>query len=150
MKCISLWQPWATLMVIGAKRNETRHWGTSYRGVLGIHAAKYWPKENQELCREEPFRSALAKAGQLPLGALIGTVELVMCVPTEVFSGFTPVKIEEPELSFGDYSPGRFAWLNGNPVQFTLPIAYRGSQGFFEVPDSLLLPEGRLEARHCR
>ena len=80
MKYISLWQPWATLMVVGAKHNETRSWKTNYRGTLGIHAAKYFPGSNRELCLEEPFRTALEVAGyramDLPLGALIGTVEL--------------------------------------------------------------------------
>lgn len=31
MKAISLWQPWASLMAVGAKRYETRSWGTLYR-----------------------------------------------------------------------------------------------------------------------
>lgn len=29
---ISLWQPWATLMAIGAKTIETRSWSTRHRG----------------------------------------------------------------------------------------------------------------------
>jgi activating signal cointegrator 1 len=40
MKALSLWKPWASLIVIGAKRFATRHWETSYRGPLLIHAAK--------------------------------------------------------------------------------------------------------------
>ncbi len=32
MKCISLIQPWATLIIHGAKRFETRSWRTPYRG----------------------------------------------------------------------------------------------------------------------
>ncbi len=39
MKALSLHQPWASLIAIGAKRVETRHWTTSYRGPLAIHAA---------------------------------------------------------------------------------------------------------------
>jgi activating signal cointegrator 1 len=40
MKAISICQPWATLIVIGAKRFETRSWKTDYRGILAIHASK--------------------------------------------------------------------------------------------------------------
>ena len=40
MKAISLWQPWATAIAVGAKRIETRHWPTKHRGPLMIHAAK--------------------------------------------------------------------------------------------------------------
>ena len=43
MKALSLTQPWATLVVIGAKRIETRFWHTSYVGPLLIHAAKAIP-----------------------------------------------------------------------------------------------------------
>ena len=40
MKALTLTQPWATLIAVGAKRIETRSWGTSYRGRIAIHAAK--------------------------------------------------------------------------------------------------------------
>ena len=39
MKVLTLTQPWATLVAIGAKRIETRSWATKYRGPLLIHAA---------------------------------------------------------------------------------------------------------------
>ncbi|MBP0020973.1 MAG: ASCH domain-containing protein, partial [Cyanobacteria bacterium SBLK] len=31
-KAISLWQPWASLIAMGRKKFETRHWSTDYRG----------------------------------------------------------------------------------------------------------------------
>lgn len=40
MKAISIRQPWAWLIVQGAKAVENRTWYTSYRGPLLIHAAK--------------------------------------------------------------------------------------------------------------
>jgi hypothetical protein len=40
MKIFTLWQPWATFIALNLKQFETRHWGTSYRGKLAIHAAK--------------------------------------------------------------------------------------------------------------
>lgn len=43
MKALTVHQPWATLIAIGAKRLETRSWSTSYRGPLAIHAAKSRP-----------------------------------------------------------------------------------------------------------
>ncbi len=44
MKAITLHQPWATLVAVGAKRIETRSWATSYRGPLAIHAARTTPQ----------------------------------------------------------------------------------------------------------
>ena len=38
MKALSLRQPWATLVAIGAKQIETRSWSTAYRGTIAIHA----------------------------------------------------------------------------------------------------------------
>lgn len=34
MRGLSLTQPWATLVAIGAKKIETRSWTTTYRGAL--------------------------------------------------------------------------------------------------------------------
>lgn len=39
MRGLSLTEPWATLVAIGAKKIETRSWGTDYRGPIVIHAS---------------------------------------------------------------------------------------------------------------
>jgi hypothetical protein len=149
MRALSLWQPWATLVVAGAKRFETRSWATSYRGPLLIHAAKKKDIDSLELCKAEPFRSALITAGidfirNLPFGALLGTVELVRCLRTE--SAISEWSVYEDgaaetyavEIEFGDYSPGRFAWELRDPKRFAEPVPYRGRQQLFDVPDELI------------
>ncbi len=40
MRTLTLTQPWATLVALGAKTIETRSWQTSYRGPLAIHAGQ--------------------------------------------------------------------------------------------------------------
>jgi activating signal cointegrator 1 len=67
---LTLTQPYATLVTLGAKRFETRNWGTRYRGTLLIHAGKGLdPAGGQqgliELCLSEPFRSVLLAADLL-------------------------------------------------------------------------------------
>lgn len=67
MKAVTLTQPWATLVAIGAKQIETRSWPTNYRGPLAIHAGKGpstigWPQLNHICNRTEPFRSVLQVA----------------------------------------------------------------------------------------
>jgi activating signal cointegrator 1 len=61
MKVLTLTQPWATLVAIGAKTIETRSWPTKYRGPLAIHAAKHIPTEYRKLTgwTVEPFASVL-------------------------------------------------------------------------------------------
>ena len=41
--CISMHQPWASLMVHGFKRFEGREWTTKYRGPLWVHATSKKP-----------------------------------------------------------------------------------------------------------
>lgn len=36
MKVLSVLQPWASLIAIGAKRYETRSWRTDHRGPIAI------------------------------------------------------------------------------------------------------------------
>lgn len=48
MKALTLWQPWASLVALGAKRIETRSWSTTYRGPLAIHAAARKPEVPNE------------------------------------------------------------------------------------------------------
>lgn len=86
MKAITIWQPWASLLAIGAKQYETRSWETKYRGPIAIHAAKKDPNRIPLLGLEE-FEAAtkeeLEKAGLmwslLPTGKIIATAELVNC-----------------------------------------------------------------------
>lgn len=147
MKCLSLWQPWATLMAVGAKRNETRSWATSYRGPLAIHAAKKWNNELSLMCGREPFREALVRQCDgmiwlaealraLPFGAIVAVVGLVDCIeisPTNAPTG--------DERSFGDYTPGRFMWKTVDLRRLPSPVPYAGHQGLFDLPDEIVAAE---------
>ena len=39
MKVLSIKEPWASLIMNGTKRIETRSWKTKYRGEIYIHAS---------------------------------------------------------------------------------------------------------------
>ena len=140
MKALSLTQPWATLVVIGAKRIETRSWGTTHRGPLLIHAAKAIPNGYAEFKHPDFLKVLEPLVGLnelgapnihlLPRGALLGIVYLVGCFRTEAL-----VPPDAPEVTFGDFSPGRFAWKLELPTQWTKPLPWRGRQRIFNVPD---------------
>ena len=137
MKAISLWQPWATLMAAGLKKNETRSWSTSYRGPLLIHAAKRKPKKHEivhflaavDICKLD--KSILY---ELPFGAVLCCVELVSC---QKITMVNHPDSKSFEFYAGDYRHGRFMWITQNLQTFN-PIPFKGSQGFFNVPDELL------------
>jgi hypothetical protein len=153
MKCISLWQPWASLCVIGAKRFETRHWQTSHRGPLLIHAAKKWSRDLLDISLSQPFFDVFKRANispllDLPRGGLIGAVDLVECYLCDTRALIGPKGISrplpsEPELSFGDYTQDRYAWKLENPRRFLTPIPYRGLQQIFTVTDEVVAEQLR-------
>lgn len=146
MKCISLWQPWATLMAIGAKTIETRSWRTDHRGPLAIHAAKKWSGELHRIGISEPFFAALRKEYGLlgaailgpqvmPFGAIVAVVDVTGCCSTAGLQN-----VSGDERAFGDYQANRFGWIT-DPTKLRRldkPVPWKGSQGFFEVPDEVI------------
>ncbi len=131
LKCLTLTDPWAELIALGAKKLETRSWPTEYRGPLAIHASSTFPVDAEELCDEEPFAMTLLAGGfqksplpgrrtrnawKFPLGHIVAItwLEDVYRLPPLLFHEQLP---KEPELSFGNFAPGRFVW--------SLPMVYR-------------------------
>ena len=73
MKCLSIRQPWALLVCIGARTIENRSWDTSHRGEIAIHAGGYRNavKHFMELSAwDETINDTLS------FGAIIGVAEL--------------------------------------------------------------------------
>lgn len=131
MKAISLWQLWATLVALGVKQFETRSWPTNYRGPLAIHAAKR-PAVKSELnvdVLNEIENAGFDRLSDLPYGCIVCTVRLAECQATE--EATASLFFHVFEYSFGDYTPGRFAWRLDN-VQPVANVPARGSQGFWE------------------
>ena len=72
MKCITLKQPFASLIANGYKRIEFRSWKSSYRGDLLIHAGSDVDKEAMK--RFEYLNL------DYPQGAIIAKVKMVDCI----------------------------------------------------------------------
>lgn len=153
MKALPLWQPWASLVAVGAKRVETRHW-PAYEWLIGqrvvVHATKVGlSKRDERAFLDEPvFRGALTEAGieipfgdpgrNLPRGALICTVVIDRCTEITAASAKTLLDRNPSEYAFGNYAPGRFAWVLRDVEVLPEPIPFKGRQGIFDVPDELL------------
>ena len=164
MKVITLTQPWATLVAIGAKRIETRSWATKYRGPLLIHAAAGLGPGGKRAfyarCYSTVFGNALAPAikgtreiagytiphfdaGKLPRGAIIARANLIRIVETDDLlvdgrasvitgQGIETWHLSDQEVSFGDYTPGRYAWLLADVQPLATPIPAKGKLGLWE------------------
>ena len=169
MKVLTLTQPWATLAAIGAKKIETRSWMTNYRGALAIHAAKgLEPVGGKrglvEQCARKYFLPALdaimpehlqgilspgSIADHLPLGAIVAVCNLVDCKIIGVPPSGIPEILHEDNMSFvpilgqerafGDYSPGRYAWLLADVRALPEPIPAKGALGLWEWDGKLSL-----------
>lgn len=148
MRTISLWQPWASLVAVGAKRIETRHWpapATLVGQRIGIHAAK--TTSHLPICSEWPFSEHIDDPRALPLGAVVATAVLDRCRPITSEGAALLEERDRQEAAFGLYSPGRFAWVLRDVIALEGPVPFRGSQGFFDVPDQALglePPQGEL------
>lgn len=132
MKAITLTQPWATLVAIGAKRIETRSWRTDYRGPLAIHAAKGLPKWVWNWYTQNSWaRAALGIESYsdllaMPRGAIVAITRLTVVQPVSA------IVVDDRERAFGDYSAGRFAWLLTNIECLPKPIEAKGALGLWE------------------
>lgn len=122
MRALTVYQPYAFAIVAGLKHYETRKHRVHIRERIALHAAKGAPKF---VTMEAAV--ALPENATLHYGAVIGTVEIVDCVPVEEIRD----SLTEREEALGDYSPGRFAWVLENPVMFEHPIPVSGHQGWW-------------------
>lgn len=158
-RALTLWQPWASLIAVGAKRVETRSWETSYRGPLMIHAAARSCEE--WLCWEDNAANAASEAlmplafgiepSDLPLAAVLAVAHLIAILPTGdvlnaadydlriVRQAVAPkLWIPSPERAFGDYREGRFAWVLADVRRLREPVPYAGHQGLWTPPPDLV------------
>jgi hypothetical protein len=136
LRAISLWNPWAALLLTPFKIHETRGWAPppAVRGqVIAIHAAKKMLRRDQldpklvELC-DRVFGPDWET--ELPRGALLGTARLAdyrrVVMPAEVMT--TP-----DDILTGDWDIGRYVWRMTEKVAFARPVPSAGRQGFFNV-----------------
>lgn len=149
MKCLSVRQPWAHLILCGVKPVENRSWYTDFRGPLLIHAGtKADPDALEALASigEDIGHGAATAlvmewaAGTSPQcrpstarGAIIGVVDVVEC--WNVGTTFSRLPDARP------WACGPFCWVLRNPGVFPEPIPYKGRLGLFDVPDDVI-PEG--------
>ena len=123
MKCISIRQPWAGLIIRGMpdgdKKNvENRgdYFPDKHRGPLLIHAAL-------KVEKDVIVKLNLPPEFAMPHGCIIGIVEVV-------------------DITYERTSHWHKVGAKGiymiNPVPLDHPVAYRGQLGIFEVPDSVI------------
>jgi hypothetical protein len=134
MKLLTVRQPFASLIVasVGAKDIENRPVQTRLRGRIGIHSGRALHGLASEQVRAD------AEAGRLPLGAVIGTVQLVGC-HLAGSPGCTPLECHQSvwaQFSRDGQKP-IWHWELEGPRRFVTPIPARGQLGFWAPGPSL-------------
>lgn len=123
MKCLSVNQPFAELIVSGAKDVENRSWQTHHRGLLVIHAGM---KFNPTLLRWAKMSGWIEENTDLVYGFAIGVAELV-----NVYEAHDPRCVSQWA------QPGYFHWILERPRRFPEPVPMKGRLSLFEPPDDL-------------
>ena len=117
MKIVSVKQPWAALIVSGAKDIENRTWSTLYRGPLLVHASL---KPDPIASTEFEERFGVQPTGG-PCGVVVGAVDLIDVVTSSRSRWFN----------------GPYGWVLKNPRPLGF-VPWRGSLGLRTVQPELL------------
>lgn len=129
---LGMWQPWASLAVIGAKPYETRAFKIPDR-LLGkrvmIHATSRACVTGFTQQVADEITEALGRCSWnhwLPRGVIIGSMILAETIPVE------EVRVD----SFGNYAPGRQAWRldDVRPIDPHIPVKGRQMIGWPWTP----------------
>jgi hypothetical protein len=170
MRAITVRQPWAWAIIHGGKdvENRTRNIAGSYRGPVAIHAGlalddaalddhnlrRAWHLAGMPQRPTTPgmFEPLLREydgdeADWLPLGAIIGVVDLVdmhQCAlnlgcwrPADV-TGWAPVCAQKYDTCSEWGMAGNHHLVLANPRPLADPIPYRGALGLWTLPDDVL------------
>lgn len=153
MMALSLWQPWASLVMAGIKPFEFRTWpapAAHHDSVIVIHAAarpvrkqeiKELLVDRKKLLRSLGWRNFLDPApfldaahvvleplclspGRATIGAGLGTVRLGKPV--------TAMQLMEGTMPADEIDPDMWAWPVDDAQPFKEPIPAKGAQGFWK------------------
>jgi len=122
MKCLSICQPFADLIIQNKKVIELRTWNTKIRGEFLVHAPI-------KIRKEEYKKLKIGK--KLTTGAIIGKVELY---DVKKYDSLKEIQIDEKKHFRSIISEEKkFGFILRNAKPFRIPIPWKGQLGFFDV-----------------
>jgi len=122
LKCLSVSQPFADLIISGKKTIELRKWNTNFRGEFFIHAPI---KIRVKDCK----RLKITK--KLVTGVIIGKAELY---DVKKYNSSKEVKIDQKfHLASKNFQDKTFGFKIKNAKSLRIPIPWKGQLGFFDV-----------------
>ncbi len=123
MKCLSVSQPYADLIINGKKIIELRTWNTKFRGDFLIHAPM---KIKKDACERLGI-----DASNLRTGVIIGKAEIY---DVKKYHSINELKKDsDKHFASEEFFHHKYGFLLRNPIALRVPIPYKGSLGFFEA-----------------
>ena len=125
MKVLSIREPYASLILSGVKKIETRSWKTNYRGELYIHAS---------LGKSSPSPEVMKLVLYTNPGYILCKAMLVDCIYMTKEYVEQMKKDNLTEYLCGDYQEGRYAWVldDVEPIE---PILVKGHLGIWNYDE---------------
>ena len=122
MKCLSICQPFAELVIQNKKTIELRKWNTNFRGEFLVHAPIKIRKEEIKKMRIKE---------KLTTGAIIGKAELYDVKKYESIEEIQNDK--NKHFSTRNFQEKTFGFILKNSKPLRIPIPWKGQLGFFNV-----------------
>eukprot|EP00930_Biecheleria_cincta_P098205 TRINITY_DN89885_c0_g1_i1.p1 TRINITY_DN89885_c0_g1~~TRINITY_DN89885_c0_g1_i1.p1 ORF type:complete len:915 (-),score=159.00 TRINITY_DN89885_c0_g1_i1:76-2784(-) len=139
-QCLSMHQPWASLLVYGFKRAEGRGWKTDYRGRLWIHSAAKPPDEQDVQILEAKYKSLYEAAGVpipplpsdsggYPTSTLLGCVDIEACWTSAEYSNVLQKNPSMPQ----EESDCDFIFWCLRPRRLVVPLKMGGDHKIWRI-----------------
>ena len=122
MKCLSICQPFAELIIQDKKTIELRNWNTNYRGEFLVHAPIKIRKED---CIKLKINE------KLTTGAIIGKAEIY---DVKKYQSTKEIQNDKNKhFSSKKFQEKMYGFILKNPKPLRIPIPWKGQLGFFDV-----------------
>ena len=122
MKCLSICQPFAKLIIQNKKTIELRNWNTNYRGEFLVHAPIKIRKEDYIKLKIDE---------KLTTGAIIGKAEIY---DVKKYQSTKEIQNDKNKhFSSKKFQEKMYGFILKNPKPLRIPIPWKGQLGFFNV-----------------
>mmetsp|Transcript_9144 Transcript_9144/g.21939 ORF Transcript_9144/g.21939 Transcript_9144/m.21939 type:complete len:597 (+) Transcript_9144:68-1858(+) len=140
--CLTLHQPWASLIVYGFKKAEGRSWSSNFTGRLYIHAASKEPEPEVVKALEAKYTEWYEAAGipipkfpsSYPTSALLGCCDVEKVVPQEEYMDHLK---SHPEM-VQEENGSAYIFLCNHARRLTLPVKMSGEHKIWYLPKKQL------------
>lgn len=126
-KCLSMHQPYASLLIAGIKIHEGRSWYSSHRGRMWIASTVKVPTPEEIKELEDFYRGFYGKdlvfPKSYPSGCLLGCVEVVDVLPQDQY------RVEYPNGESG--SP--YVFVCRNPLELFVKFPMKGQHKLYKL-----------------